>query len=164
MLRIHSQGPVATRFPLAFAERGHGRNEAVPSDSGDDEFVVMSDAYAQLGGLVRESVLSRLLGESHQGDDTFLACLIRAGAVFAFTWRGNVWVAMFQFDPSDLSVRPGMRRVLEEFAGAFDGWALAEWFATSNSWLGYRRPAEVLGEDLPALLNAARADRFIATG
>lgn len=164
MLRTQSQGRVVTRFPPAFAERGHERNEAAPCDFGDDEFVAMSDAYGQSGGLVRESVLSRLLGESHQGDDTWLACLIRSGSVFAFTWRGNVWVAMFQFDPSDLSVRPGMRRVLEEFAGAFDGWALAEWFATSNSWLGYRRPAEMLGKDLPALLNAARADRFIVTG
>ncbi len=90
--------------------------------------------------------------------------LIVSGHVFSFAWHDTYWVPMFQFDPQDLSLRPATRQVLAELANDLDGWSIAGWFAASNPWLSQRRPVDLLDIDLPAVLQAARADRFVATG
>jgi hypothetical protein len=71
---------------------------------------------------------------------------------------------MFQFDLHDLSVRPQTRMVLADLGSEFDGWARAAWFVQPSCWLHHRRPVDVMDSDLKEVLNAARADRFIAVG
>ena len=71
---------------------------------------------------------------------------------------------MFQFDLRDLSTKHGPRQVLNELGTAFDGWELAVWFVQPNSWLNDRSPVDLLNTQLSAVLEAARADRFIVTG
>ena len=46
----------------------------------------------------------------------------------------------------------------------FDEWELAEWFACPNSWLGGQTPASQVVLDEQAVVEAARADRFVAAG
>lgn len=124
----------------------------------------MRDAYRRSGGLARGEELARLLEDQRRGDFVSLAKLIAAGEVLAFEWRDAHWIPMFQFDLGDLSIKPAPRRVLAELSKAFDGWSLAAWFVEPSSWLNRQRPVDLLESDPSAVLEAARADRFIATG
>ena len=130
----------------------------------DLEFLRMQCAYGSTGGLARGDDLARWLEDLQPGAFSHLARRILSGEIFAFRWHDEYWVPRFQLDPIDLSVKPVLRRVLAELAGVFDGWTLATWFAARNSWLDNRRPVALLDSDLSAVLEAARADRFIASG
>jgi len=132
-----------------------------PSSHG---FTALLDAYRSTGGAARGEEVARLLEGHHQGDYLGLARRIVAREVFGFKWRSSLWMPMFQFDPHDLSVRSELRQVLAELSCAFDGWELAAWFVEGNTWLAGRRPVDTLYTDLPAVRDAARADRFIAAG
>lgn len=54
--------------------------------------------------------------------------------------------------------------MLAELRPVFDGWALAAWFAKRNTWLNDRCPVDTVASNLMAVLEAARADRFVANG
>lgn len=138
--------------------------DAVFHPCADRQFLAMRDAYRRTGGLARGDDFARLLEDQRRGDFVSLAKLIAAGEVLAFEWRDARWIPMFQFNLGDLSIKPAPRRVLGELAKTFDGWSLAVWFVEPNSWLSHRRPVDLIEAELPAVLEAARADRFIATG
>jgi len=133
----------------------------VPSDR---DFVAMRAGYRATGGIARGDDLARLLEDMQRGDVSTLARLIASGEVFGFDWHGSFWVPMFQFELRDLSVKPSVRQVQTELAQVFDGWTMAVWFAQRNSWLDEQRPVDLLDNQLGAVLHAARADRFIASG
>ena len=133
----------------------------VPSDR---DFAAMRAGYRATGGMARGDDLARLLEDMRCGDVSTLARLIASGQVFGFDWHGSFWVPMFQFELRDLTVRPSVRQVQAELAKVFDGWTIAVWFSQRNSWLDEQRPVDLLDTALPAVLHAARADRFIATG
>jgi hypothetical protein len=61
----------------------------------------------------------------------------------------------------DMSVRPGVSAVLRELYGPYDEWDIARWFSTANRWLP-DIPMNALVRDPGGVLQAARADRFIA--
>jgi hypothetical protein len=71
---------------------------------------------------------------------------------------------MFQFDGSDMSLREGPQRVVRELAPVFDDWEVAVWFASPNSLLAHALPVDLVIDDLFSVVQAARADRFIARG
>ncbi|MGJ7498001.1 hypothetical protein ACSFA8_23405 [Variovorax sp. RT4R15] len=138
--------------------------EAIGDLPSDRAFVAMLARYRATGGTVRGGDLVRLLEDRRRGDSVSLATLLVAGEIFSFEWRGIVWIPMFQFELSDLSVKPAPRQVLAELVTVFDGWTLAIWFAQPNPWLNDRSPVDLLGSNLSGVLEAARADRFIAAG
>lgn len=127
-------------------------------------FQSLRAAYRHTGGVARGDDLARLLEDRKRGACANLAKVIVSRGVFAFKWREELWIPMFQFDLRDLSLKMAHRPVLAELAPVFDNWSLAEWFARPNAWLCDRSPVDVLGSNLPAVLDAARADRFIANG
>ncbi|MBC7955593.1 MAG: hypothetical protein H7Y33_06965 [Cytophagales bacterium] len=133
----------------------------VPSDR---DFVAMRAGYRATGGIARGDDLARLLEDLQRGDVATLARVIASGDVFGFDWHGSFWVPMFQFELRDLSLKPAARQVQGELASVFDGWTMAVWFAQRNSWLDERKPVDLLDTEFQAVLQAARADRFIATG
>lgn len=122
----------------------------------------MLAAFRATGGVARADDLARLFECLHAGNHVSLARLIATGAVFGFRWHETVWIPMFQFELRDLSINPQAQCVLDELAGAFSGWSLASWFAQPNAWLHERRPVDLLQRDLAAVLQAARADRYLA--
>jgi hypothetical protein len=63
-----------------------------------------------------------------------------------------------------MSIRPEAAAVLAELAGTFDDWELASWLAEPNAWLQGRTPVDALRAEPRAVLDAARADRFVARG
>ena len=131
---------------------------------GSVEFEALCRAYRGSGGIAYAEDLARLLEERPVGGHLSLARLITSRQVLSFRWHGLIWVPMFQFDTADLTLRCGARQVLRELDGAFDGWAIAEWFVQPNAWLADRSPLDMLDADRTAVLQAARTDRFIVNG
>lgn len=128
------------------------------------QFVAMLDGYRRSGGLARiQEVLSLFEGRSGPQAAT-LESLILGQKVIRFEWQSQTWLPLFQFRQVDMAPLPEMRPVMMELIAAYDNWELAVWFAQPNPWLSDRVPADMLVCDLPAVLNAARADRYIARG
>lgn len=130
----------------------------------DAAFTSMRAAFRPTGGLARGDDLARLLEDQGRGEALDLARLIVLRELFCFEWGDVHWVPMFQFNLRDLSVQPGPRRLYAELGTVFDGWALALWYAQPNAWLHGERPVNRLATDFDAVLDAARADRFVAAG
>ena len=139
-----------------------------PSFASDDataeaEFAAMRAEYRANGGFAGGDDLARLLQDCGRGSFASLARGVVAGEVFGFEWRHTFWIPLFQFT-EDLTVKPGLKAVLAELASEYDGRRLAEWFVEPNGWLEARRPIDVLDASPDEVLQAARADRFVATG
>jgi hypothetical protein len=152
--------------PLGLMGRPHhhhaqGDVSATPSSTG---FTAMLQAYRATGGTARGDDLARLLQDRPHGGYVSLARLIATRKVFSFEWRNTYWVPMFQFDLADLSLRPGPQQVMGELNSEFDDWRLAVWFTQPNAWLHGGKPVDVLDTKLKAVIEAARADRFVAAG
>ena len=116
------------------------------------------------GGLLREDAVADALFCSASDAHWLLNRWIPGRRVLALTWLGRRLLPAFQFDFGAASVRTPTSQVLSEFETVFDDWECAQWFATSNLWLGGRPPAEMVLDDPLAVLGAARADRYIAIG
>ncbi len=137
--------------------------QAASQGDGDADFAAMRAAYQVTGGFARGDDLARLLEDRGRGDFASLARLIVGREVFGFEWRRALWIPMFQFS-ADLRLKPGLKAVLAELATEYDGQRLAAWFVEPNGWLEGARPIDALDADPAEVLQAARADRFVATG
>ena len=124
----------------------------------------MVRVYQRTGGLARSDEVLFLLRRHTSQALSRLARWIVEQRVVSFEWQGQRMLPMFQFDVADMAIRPGAAVVLEELSGTFDDWELAVWFAEPNSWLQGRIPVDTLGVDPGVVLDAARADRFVANG
>jgi len=122
------------------------------------------DAYGRTGGLASGDEVTFMLRRRTSQPISMLARWIVEQRVVSLGWQGEYLLPMFQFDRSDMALRPPVAAVLDEFDGTFDDWDLATWFALPNSWLADEAPIDVLDVDAGAVLQAARADRFIARG
>lgn len=71
---------------------------------------------------------------------------------------------LFQFDLPTASLVDGMALLMAELRPVFDDVELALWFVTPNDWLSGARPAVAMHQNFPAVVQAARADRFVAGG
>ena len=121
-------------------------------------------AFRTSGGVVRGDELAMMLEDRKVGDLPSLGRAMATGEICSFQWRSAFWIPMFQFDLDKLTVKHGPNKIMRELEGVFDGWMLAAWFAQPNSWLSGRRPVDLLGSNLPAVFEAARADRYVAVG
>jgi hypothetical protein len=129
--------------------------------SRDSQFAEMLRAFRRSGGLAREfDVLDRIEACNSQRwrPDRL------GGTLVSFEWERNLWLPWFQFDPADMSLRPGPASVIAELSGVFDGWRMAMWFAEPNLWIGDARPIDLIDECVASVLGASRSDRFIADG
>jgi hypothetical protein len=125
--------------------------------SRDARFVEMLRAFRRSGGLAREpEVLDRIEAcSSPRWRPDGLG-----GTVVCFEWGRHLWLPWFQFDPADMSLRPGPASVIAELSPLFDGWRMARWFAQPNMWIGDARPIDMIDECMASVLGAARADRL----
>jgi hypothetical protein len=128
------------------------------------QFVLMERAFRPGGGLVGGDELARLLRSRFWQPISVLARWIVGREVVSFEWQSNTMLPLFQFDLSTMTVRPRVADVLREITDVFDDWEVALWFAQPNAWLDDHAPVAVLELDSQAVLDAARADRFIARG
>jgi hypothetical protein len=120
----------------------------------------MRAAYRATGGTVRADDLACWLQNHQCGDVVSLGKLIEMGEVFSFEWHDTFWVPLFQFDLRDMSIKPGPRKVIAELVPVFANWTIALWLTQPTYWLRGRKPIDVLGSDLAAVIEAARCDRI----
>ena len=167
-----SLAPVLKRYPflheVAAAQRSSTQRMRPPASmwpsDADARANEVLHAYRRTGGLVSGDELTLLLRRRTSQPISMLARWILERRVVSFGWQGEYLVPMFQFDRADMGVRRPVSAVLDEFDGTFDDWELATWFALPNTLLGDDAPVDVLRRDPHAVLQAARADRFIARG
>lgn len=135
------------------------------TDSQADHVVMrLLDAFSGIGGVFNGDALATLLRGRTEQPISLLARWIVQREVISFPWQSQTLLPLFQFDLENLRVRPGVPQVIAELREAFDDVELADWFARPNSWLQGSTPAGRFESDLPAVLQAARADRYVALG
>jgi hypothetical protein len=118
--------------------------------------------YAALGGVVTGDQLAAMLRLKEGQPVSVIARWIVNDEALSFQALSHTLLPLFQFDLERGVLRPGVREVLREWAGALDEWELADWFVRANALLAGRAPARALLEgDVDAVREAARADRFI---
>lgn len=130
----------------------------------DHQFVALLDSYRSSGGLARAQEVIALFKCRCGPDAATLASFIVERKVISFEWQSQTWIPLFQFNRFDMTPQPELGQVITELSSIYDTWELANWFARPNPWLSDRIPVDTLVSDLPAVLNAARAERFIACG
>jgi len=140
----------ATRWPDDDAEGVHSK--------------AMVEAYRRAGGVLSGDEVAGLLQVHSPEPIALLARWIVTRRVVSFVWQSQTLIPLFQFDRGDMSLRPGATQVVDELADTFDDRELAAWFVQPNSWLQDAAPIDLIDVDRPAVLQAARADRFIARG
>ena len=134
---------------------------SVPNSAG---VATLLAAFRSTGGVVRGDELARMLRDLKMGDVASMGRAIASKEICSFQWRSAFWIPMFQFDLDNLAFKHGPRKILLELTGVFDEWMLTAWFAQPNSWLNGCSPVDLLASDLPAVFEAARADRCVALG
>ena len=155
-----SQRPAPARLPAATVCPDHCGLEC----GANHQFVAMLDAYQATGGVARVEEVVELF-KSREGPSVgMLAAWIERREVICFEWHADIWLPWFQFHRIELLPHPQLTPVFAELTSVYDAWEMANWFARRNPWLADRSPVSALVSDLPAVLHAARADRFIANG
>jgi hypothetical protein len=129
----------------------------------DMQFVNLLNAFRESGGLARANeVASQFQQRSQQNISVLGGWLVKRQAI-GFEWHSKLWIPLFQFNPSDMSLRPGLAGILSELVVVYNDWELASWFAKPNPWLSESLPADALVQAAPQVLWAARAERSAMT-
>jgi hypothetical protein len=164
--------------PPAWSFRGAGAPPALPDSPARIErgdvptfdllFVDLLARYRPWRGLSRYSELCRMLPAQDRLSCVALAGWITDGTVFGFEWGSDFWLPTCQFVPNSGQPsgqpRTWPRSVCSELAPVFDGWRIARWLVEPNVWLQDAAPIMCVDQHLDAVLEAARADRFVAAG
>lgn len=128
----------------------------------DKEFVQMLDGFRGSGGLARLSEVAELCARRGGPDLSVLSASLARKEIICVEWQSEGWLPLFQFDPVNMTIRPQIEPVVAELSCIYSPWDLAFWFSQPNPWLACRTPADSLLTDLATVLQAARADRFVA--
>jgi len=130
----------------------------------DDTFVELLGAYRHSGGLARADEVVMLLERCGLAGVASLARWIVERSVISFEWQQQTWLPWFQFQRAGLLPDPALRAVFAELDTVYDGWEMAHWFARPNSALAGGAPLQRIASDPGAVLEAARADRYVVRG
>ena len=154
------------RFPsarTAFAVR-RGVSSACPEEAitADHRCAELFARYAARGGVSNGDVVALRMRHVHRQPLSMLARWIVDREVICYGWCGTTWLPDFQFDARSSLPHPCVRRVVRELRGVYDDLEIADWFVRDNAFLDDRAPADVIGTRPEAVLDAARADRFIS--
>jgi hypothetical protein len=107
----------------------------------DRQFIAMLDGYRASGGLARRQEVAAEFSRLGLALAT-LARQLAYQQVISFYWQSQVWLPLFQFNRSDMSLKPGLWRVIDELQCLHDRWELANWFVRPHPLLAQRTPVE----------------------
>ncbi|MBP6901455.1 MAG: hypothetical protein KBC73_15270 [Burkholderiaceae bacterium] len=145
-LRPLTRGPAPARRPPA----------------GDLE--LLRQGYQRSGGLVTADALLLALRRSSSQPLSLLARWIVERRVLSLSLAGQTLLPRFQFGALASGLKPGLEPAMAELAPVFDDGELLQWWARANSALGGAAPADRLDRQPDEVRQAARLDRFIASG
>jgi len=147
--------------------RPPGRAQISPPDPyrrlEDRQFLDMRRGFDAYGGWISGDELSRRLRRHWNQPISVLANWVTKREIVNIVWRSGILIPVFQFSSESLQIRPVVRAALAELEGVFDDWEIAVWFAQPNVWLQEQRPVDLVARDDEGVIQAARADRFIAS-
>lgn len=138
--------------------------ESTEERLGYRQYGLMERAFRAGGGFIGGDELAHLLRSRSWQPISLLAHWIVGREVISIDWQGTTMLPLFQFDLSTMTVRPRVTEILRTLTEVLDDWELALWFAQPNGWLDDQAPVDVLDFNPRGVLDAARADRFIARG
>ena len=130
----------------------------------DREFAQMQRAFGPHGGLLGGNDVARAMRHRTSQPLSELARSIVAREVVHVEHRSCILLPMFQFHPTDFTVRRTVIDVVRELRDALDDWEIALWFEQPKAWLGGSAPVDCPSGDEMHLVRAARADRVISLG
>jgi hypothetical protein len=128
----------------------------------DRQYLDMGRAFGAHGGWVSGDEMSRHLRRHWDQPISVLANWLMNREIVNIVWHGRILVPLFQFGSEDLRIRPLVRAALAELVDVFDDWEIAVWFAQPNAWLHEQPPLDLVARGDDTVIEAARADRFIA--
>lgn len=78
------------------------------------------------------------------------------GLIFAIRHKGRDYFPLYAL-AADESFRPSkhLAEIIRVFAGHKDGWGMAYWFGSPNSYLGGKRPKDLLASEPDHVIDAA---------
>ncbi len=124
----------------------------------------LASAYSRHGGVVSAEEVALLMRRHCEQPVSQLARWIVGSKIVHLAVQSQTWVPLFQFHLDDMSIRPAISTLLGELGAVLEADELAAWFVAPNEWLSGASPLETLEADFPAVLEAARADRFVMAG
>jgi hypothetical protein len=128
------------------------------------ESLHLAGALRVRGGMLPADEVAWRMRPHYDQPISQLARWIVTRAIVVVPSGSFTFVPMFQFDPTRMTLRVEVSAALAELVPVFDDLEVAGWFVEPNRWLGGLAPVESLGQGSVALLQAARTDRYIATG
>lgn len=130
----------------------------------DRQFLAMNRAYAGSGGLASGDEIARRLRRRSEQSLSTIARWIVERRIVSLEWQSQTLIPLFQLDLTDMTLKNEVVEVVNELKPVFDGWELAVWFAEPNVWLDGESPVHAIELKPNDVLQAARADRFVALG
>lgn len=130
----------------------------------DEHFMAMLTAYRGTGGLARREEVAAALEHRNVAHSHMLNLWIYHRTVICFNWQSQDWLPWFQFNSLTLEPHPQLKPLFDELTDVYEPLEMADWFAAPNPWLAGVAPVDTLLHDLEAVLDAARADHYIAIG
>ena len=108
------------------------------------------------GDLVTSAEIAKMAGFSDTNASSSPNRWKQDKKIFALTHGGVDYYPAYALDP-DQGYRPrkAIAEVLKVFDGSKSGWGLAFWFSAVNSYLGGRRPQDLIATNPAAVLDAA---------
>lgn len=154
--------------PLSFVPAQHWQparpSAALLHSAQASQFREMAQAFRDSGGIASsDDVVALLLSHTDQPISQ-LAHWIVDHDVLSFQWQLRTLVPLFQFDLRTMRLRPCVSAVIRELAPALSDWEISLWFATPNAWLSDAAPLDTMARDVPAVLDAARGERYLSRG
>jgi hypothetical protein len=128
------------------------------------EFATLNARYLDSGGIVQGDQIAAMMYGHFDQPISRLARLVINRQVVHFQWGSQLLMPVFQFDRHTMEVRAEVLQTVAELSAAFSDLDLVQWFVEPSAWLGGKMPIDALKTNAPAVLDAARADRFIAAG
>ena len=158
--------PVRSPYPARQPVQARATvNRPVPqARSRDQQFICMLDGYRNTGGIAQADEIKHRIRRCGGPDPATLNRSIEARTVLCFEWNQARWMPWFQFHRHTLHPHPQLVPLLAELSAVFDPWETAGWFALPSPWIRGKAPVDCLLTNLAGVLDAARADRFVAKG
>jgi hypothetical protein len=122
------------------------------------QFATMDRAFARHGGLADATDVAWLMRRYRGHPVTLLGQWISQRRVLSIPWQSRRLVPLFQFIPTEMTLRGAAVDAARELAAVHDDWGVALWFAQPHALLAERPPVDVLQGDGPAVIRAAKAD------
>jgi hypothetical protein len=132
-----------------------------PCSALDTLFTELLGAYRCSGGLARGSEVALRAANRRSDGTAWLEDCIERRRLVSLDWHSGLWLPLFQFEPSDMSLRNDVHRTCAELGGVMDGWDLAVWFIRPQWLLQHRSPLQLLDSDPERVFEAARREHFL---